>query len=124
MSDLYFANDVFGELDRLQRQVSSLFGGLPSSIRYNRLETFPAVNTGTTARACSHYGCQMRCESKRSCARREAAAGVNPGQVLQRGAWPFWSQPGGNGVQTAPLGVARLGKADALPSPCAWIGAV
>ncbi len=48
MSDLYFANDVFGELDRLQRQMGSLFGGMPSSIRYNRLETFPAVNTGTT----------------------------------------------------------------------------
>mgnify|MGYP002144857342 CR=1 FL=1 len=29
---------------------------------------------------------------------------------------PFWSQPEGNGVKTAPLSVALLGKAGALPS--------
>ena len=31
MSDLYFGADLFGEFDRLQRQVAHLFGGLPSS---------------------------------------------------------------------------------------------
>jgi HSP20 family protein len=48
MSDLYFATDLFGELDRLQRQMSSLFGGLPSSLRSSRFGTFPQINIGTT----------------------------------------------------------------------------
>jgi HSP20 family protein len=33
MSDLLFNNSVFDELDRFQRQMSSLLTGLPSSIR-------------------------------------------------------------------------------------------
>ena len=48
MSDLYFGTDLFGELDRLQRQVSSLFGGFPSSIRSGRFGAFPQVNIGST----------------------------------------------------------------------------
>ena len=48
MSDLYFGTDLFGELDRLQRQVTSLFGGFPSSIRSGRFGAFPQVNIGST----------------------------------------------------------------------------
>jgi HSP20 family protein len=48
MSDLYFANGLFGELDRLQRQMSTLFDTLPSSIRANRSDVFPPLNIGST----------------------------------------------------------------------------
>ena len=48
MSDLYFGSDPFSELDRLQQQVSSLFGGYPSSIRSSRFGAFPQVNIGST----------------------------------------------------------------------------
>ena len=48
MSDFYFGNDLFGELDRLQRQMSTLFGSLPSSIRSSRTDAFPALNIGST----------------------------------------------------------------------------
>ncbi|CAE6815901.1 hypothetical protein R75461_05868 [Paraburkholderia nemoris] len=48
MSDLYSGTDLFGEFDRLQRQMASLFGGLPSSIRAGRSGAFPQVNIGTT----------------------------------------------------------------------------
>jgi HSP20 family protein len=48
MSDLYFGTDLFGELDRLQRQMSSLFGSFPSSLRSSRSATFPHINIGTT----------------------------------------------------------------------------
>jgi HSP20 family protein len=48
MSAFYFGNDLFGELDRLQRQVSTLFGNLPSSIRLSRTDAFPPLNIGTT----------------------------------------------------------------------------
>jgi HSP20 family protein len=48
MSDLYFATDLFSELDRLQRQMSTLFGGFPSSLRSSRSGTFPPINIGTT----------------------------------------------------------------------------
>jgi len=43
-------------------------------------------------------------------AMREAqnAAGLKPGKALQRCAWPFWPQPGGNVVEAAPLLVALL----------------
>src|SRR6266536_6401167 len=64
--------------------------------------------------ACSHYFCKMRCESKRSCARRETQPGSTPGQASQRGAWPFWPQPEGNGVKTAPLVVTLLAQAASL----------
>jgi HSP20 family protein len=48
MSDLYFGTDLFGELDRLQRQMSSLFGGFPSSLRSSRVGAFPPINIGAT----------------------------------------------------------------------------
>jgi HSP20 family protein len=48
MSDVYFGTDLFGELDRLQRQMSSLFGSVPSSLRSSRFGTFPHINIGTT----------------------------------------------------------------------------
>ncbi|HKR39078.1 MAG TPA: Hsp20/alpha crystallin family protein [Paraburkholderia sp.] len=48
MSDVYFGTDLFSELDRLQRQMSSLFGGHPSSLRSSRFGTFPHINIGTT----------------------------------------------------------------------------
>ena len=56
----------------------------------------------------------MRCESKRSCARRETQPGSPPGQASQRGAWPFWPQPEGNGAKTAPLVVTLLAQAASL----------
>ncbi|WP_438390323.1 Hsp20/alpha crystallin family protein [Caballeronia sp. DA-9] len=48
MSDLLFNTSLFDEFDRLQRQMSSLFGGLPSSIRASRLSAFPQINLGST----------------------------------------------------------------------------
>ena len=48
MSDLYSGTDLFGELDRLQRQMASLFGGFPSSIRSGTFGAFPQVNIGST----------------------------------------------------------------------------
>src|SRR6185369_5660741 len=64
--------------------------------------------------ACSHCFCKMRCESKRSCARRETQPDSTSGQASQRGAWPFWPQPEGNGVKTAPLVVTLLAQAASL----------
>jgi HSP20 family protein len=48
MSDAYFGTDLFGELDRLQRQMANLFGGYPASLRSSRAGTFPQINIGTT----------------------------------------------------------------------------
>jgi len=48
MGDFYFGSDLFSEFDRLQRQVSSLLGGFPSSIRSGTFGAFPAVNIGST----------------------------------------------------------------------------
>jgi HSP20 family protein len=49
MSDFYFGGDLFGEFDRLQRQMSTLFGSsLPSSIRSSRTDAFPQLNIGAT----------------------------------------------------------------------------
>ncbi|GLU30886.1 Hsp20/alpha crystallin family protein [Trinickia caryophylli] len=48
MSDLYFGTDLFNDFDRLQRQMMSLFGGFPSSIRASRFGTFPQINIGVT----------------------------------------------------------------------------
>jgi HSP20 family protein len=48
MSDLYFGTDLFNEFDRLQRQIATLFGGFPSSIRSGRMGAFPQVNIGST----------------------------------------------------------------------------
>jgi len=48
MSDFYFGNDLFGEIDRLQRQMSALFGNPPSSIRSSRSDAFPPLNIGST----------------------------------------------------------------------------
>jgi len=48
MSDLLFNNSLSEELDRFQRQISSLFTGQPSSIRASRLSSFPQINLGST----------------------------------------------------------------------------
>jgi len=48
MSDVYFGTDLFSELGRLQRQMSSLFGGFPSSLRSSQFGAFPHINIGTT----------------------------------------------------------------------------
>ncbi|WP_323119222.1 Hsp20/alpha crystallin family protein [Burkholderia alba] len=48
MSDLYFGPHLLGEFDRLQRQMTGLFGGFPSSIRASRLGAFPQLNIGAT----------------------------------------------------------------------------
>ncbi|SOE91286.1 heat shock protein Hsp20 [Caballeronia arationis] len=48
MSDLFSGTDLFSEFDRLQRQMDSLFGGFPSSIRSGRVGAFPQLNIGTT----------------------------------------------------------------------------
>jgi HSP20 family protein len=48
MSDLFSGTDLFSEFDRLQRQMDSLFGGFPSSIRSGRFGAFPQINIGTT----------------------------------------------------------------------------
>jgi HSP20 family protein len=48
MSNLFFGTDLFNELDRMQGQIASLFGGFPSSIRSGRFGAFPPVNIGTT----------------------------------------------------------------------------
>lgn len=48
MSDLFFSTDLLGEFDRLQRQMASVFAGLPASLRATRSETFPPVNIGST----------------------------------------------------------------------------
>ncbi|QBY55504.1 Hsp20/alpha crystallin family protein [Cupriavidus oxalaticus] len=48
MSDLFLGTDLFGELDRMQRQMASLFGGFPSSLRSGRFGAFPPVNIGAT----------------------------------------------------------------------------
>jgi len=48
MSDLYFGADLFSEFERLQKQMTGLLGGFPSSIRSGRLGAFPQVNVGST----------------------------------------------------------------------------
>ncbi|WER48896.1 Hsp20/alpha crystallin family protein [Cupriavidus sp. WKF15] len=48
MSEYYFGTDLFSEFDRMQRQMASLFGGFPSSLRSGRFGAFPPVNIGTT----------------------------------------------------------------------------
>ena len=63
---------------------------------------------------CSHCFFKMRCGSKRPCARRETRPGYAPGKASQRRAWPFWPQPEGNGLKTAPLVVALLGQTPGL----------
>jgi HSP20 family protein len=48
MSDAFIAPDLFSELDRLQRQMSSMFGRFPTSLRSTRVGTFPQINVGST----------------------------------------------------------------------------
>jgi HSP20 family protein len=48
MSDFYFSGDLFSDFDRVQRQMSSLFGHAPSSIRSSRADAFPRLNVGST----------------------------------------------------------------------------
>ena len=47
MSDL-FGTDLFSEFDRLQRQISNLFGNFPSNLLASRSRAFPPVNIGAT----------------------------------------------------------------------------
>jgi|SRR4051794_1442410 len=51
MSDFYLSGDLFSEFDRMQRQMSTLFGNLPSSIRSSRADAFPQLNIGSTDEA-------------------------------------------------------------------------
>jgi HSP20 family protein len=48
MSDLFSGSDLFSEFDRLQREMASLFGGFPSSIRSGSSGAFPQINIGAT----------------------------------------------------------------------------
>jgi len=48
MRNSYLQTDLSSEFDRLQQQVASLFGGLPSSLRSDRYGSFPKLNVGTT----------------------------------------------------------------------------
>jgi len=48
MNELYFGVPIFAEVDRLQQQIDALFGAFPSSIRSRQLESFPAINIGST----------------------------------------------------------------------------
>ncbi|VVE72304.1 heat-shock protein Hsp20 [Pandoraea anapnoica] len=48
MSDLFFGTDLLGEINRLQRQMDSLFTGFPASLRATRTGLFPPVNIGST----------------------------------------------------------------------------
>lgn len=48
MSDLLFNTDLLGEFDRLQRQMSRLLTGFPTSLRASRMGAFPPVNIGST----------------------------------------------------------------------------
>jgi HSP20 family protein len=48
MSNYYVEPNLSRELDRLQRQMSSLFGGFPASIRAGRADAFPPLNIGAT----------------------------------------------------------------------------
>lgn len=47
-SFLRFPADLFGEFDRLQREVDRMFGGLPANIRALGHQAFPALNMGST----------------------------------------------------------------------------
>ena len=48
MSDMFFGTDLLGEIDRLQRQMATLFAGFPASLRATRIGTFPPINIGST----------------------------------------------------------------------------
>ena len=48
MTDAFFGTDLLNDFDRLQRQMTSVFGGFPSSIRAGRAGAFPAINVGAT----------------------------------------------------------------------------
>ncbi|WP_175687885.1 Hsp20/alpha crystallin family protein [Burkholderia anthina] len=48
MSGIHHGHDLFDEFARVQRQMASLFGELPTGIRAVRPGTFPALNVGTT----------------------------------------------------------------------------
>lgn len=48
MSDMFFGTDLLGEIDRLQRQMATLFAGFPASLRATRIGAFPPINIGST----------------------------------------------------------------------------
>lgn len=56
-SMLNFPGSVFGEFERLRRELDDVFGatGLPSSIRSVAPGTFPAINVGNTSNSVEVY---------------------------------------------------------------------
>ena len=48
MSDLFSSAELAGDIERLQRQVASLFDGFPASIRAAGFGAFPRINIGST----------------------------------------------------------------------------
>ena len=48
MSGIHNGQDLFDEFARVQRQMASLFGELPTGIRAVRPSAFPALNVGAT----------------------------------------------------------------------------
>ncbi|RKP55670.1 Hsp20/alpha crystallin family protein [Pararobbsia silviterrae] len=48
MSSLYYGTDLLNEFDRLQRHLSTVFGGAPTSLRSTQAGAYPAVNVGST----------------------------------------------------------------------------
>lgn len=48
MSDFFFSTNLYDELARLHQQMSSVFNGLPLSIRAGRAGVFPQINVGST----------------------------------------------------------------------------
>ena len=63
--------------------------------------------------ACSHCSCEMRCESKRSCARRETRLGLPPAR-LRNAAHGLLAATRRERVKTAPLVVTLLAQAASL----------
>jgi hypothetical protein len=55
---------------------------------------------------------------KKAMRKAQNAAGGRPGQALQRRAWPFWPQPEGNGVKTAPTEARDDGQTGCLAKEC------
>jgi putative membrane protein len=61
------------------QQLGGLVMWVPGSVAYLIGGLVVVARLLAGPRACSHYCCEMRCESKRSCARRETQPGSAPG---------------------------------------------
>jgi HSP20 family protein len=48
MNEAFTGADLFSDLERLQRQLFSVFDGFPRSLRSSRLGVFPPINIGST----------------------------------------------------------------------------